>query len=208
MSAGCSVGLAQSSVEVRFEGLHIETDVYVGASGLPSVPRALVDYTLVCLLAAPPLARHLYAHAVARLRALAPCARVCCDRVHAWRQWCKRKALRDAGAPHAVPLRVSPFPAAGMCVCEGGGGGGLLRWPDCDVHCAQMMCRDCVAQAPFTAMGLRLGRKHKMPILKRCSGILKPVCLLQSWAGWTKAATGPKGSTVLLSAVIDFVSCA
>ncbi len=39
------------------------------------------------------------------------------------------------------------------------------RLPEC---CA-------VPQAPFTGMGLCWGRKHTMPILKHCSGILHPV---------------------------------
>ena len=41
------VGIQLSQVELRFEDLNIETDVYVGSRALPSVTNAFLNYLQV-----------------------------------------------------------------------------------------------------------------------------------------------------------------
>ena len=40
----CRVGIKLSQVEVRFEDLNIETDVFVGSRALPSVTNEFLNY--------------------------------------------------------------------------------------------------------------------------------------------------------------------
>jgi hypothetical protein len=43
----CSVGIQLSTVEVRFEDLDIEAEVFLGARSLPSVTNRFIDYIQV-----------------------------------------------------------------------------------------------------------------------------------------------------------------
>lgn len=49
----CRVGIQHSTVEVRFQDLAIETDVFVGSRALPTVTNAFLDCAQVCFL--PPM---------------------------------------------------------------------------------------------------------------------------------------------------------
>lgn len=43
----CRVGIHSSQVEVRFQDLNVETDVFVGSRALPSVSNAFLNYLQV-----------------------------------------------------------------------------------------------------------------------------------------------------------------
>lgn len=45
----CRVGIHASHVEVRFQDLNVETDVFVGSRALPSVSNAFLNYLQVRL---------------------------------------------------------------------------------------------------------------------------------------------------------------
>lgn len=45
----CRVGIAPSTVEVRFQDLHIQAQVFVGARALPSVLNSYRNFFEVCV---------------------------------------------------------------------------------------------------------------------------------------------------------------
>ena len=47
------VGIQLSQVEVRFEDLNIESDVFVGSRALPSVTNEFLNYAQACITCTP-----------------------------------------------------------------------------------------------------------------------------------------------------------